>query len=127
MSTTHLAPSMSSIHSPSVRGTGSIKTGGGRGRGKALRNKPDDVADLFRRLGIGKEGRKSKLAVASRSASGSAVASGASPGANGEGRILKAEDLSLGCAQRARPSLLIVLRADLLLYFDGRPVIKSQS
>lgn len=85
---------MSSIHSPSVRGTGSIKVAGVRG--KALRNKPDDVADLFRRLGIGKEGRKSKLAASSRSTSANGASAGLLQGVNGEGRVLKAEDLELG-------------------------------
>lgn len=101
MSTTHLAnrtPSLASTvnHPPSIRGAGSIKTAG---RGKTLKGKPDDVADLFRRLGIGKEGKKSKLAAgASRSSSS---------GQNGNGssgsRILKAEDLDLGCAAVGRP------------------------
>lgn len=114
LSTTHLAPSMSSIHSPSVRGAGSIKTGGGRSR--TLRNKPDDVADLFRRLGIGKEGRKGKNVASSRSVSGNGVTSRHPTGANGEGRILKAEDLELGCvslSRRLRPSCLLTP-----FYFD---------
>lgn len=91
MSTTHLGDKAASLSSTanysSSAHNASVKGLGARTAGRKTKTKPDDVAELFRRLGIGKEGKKSKIG----------AVNGSSKGRSEGTVVLKAEDLSLGC------------------------------